>query len=47
VSLLRRAGFERVDNLLGGMTAWQKLGLAIEKGKNNTLTATDIEGERR
>lgn len=29
-SILRRAGFEDVHNLLGGMTAWQRLRLRIE-----------------
>lgn len=30
VSILRRAGFEDVRNLLGGMTAWTKLGLPTQ-----------------
>ena len=31
VSILRRHGFSRVYNLLGGITAWEKLGLPLEK----------------
>lgn len=31
-SILLRQGFERVNNLLGGMTAWEKLELPREKG---------------
>lgn len=31
VSMLLRHGFERVSNLLGGMTAWQGLGLPVRK----------------
>ncbi|MDD1716369.1 MAG: MBL fold metallo-hydrolase, partial [Methanolinea sp.] len=30
-SLLQRAGFTSVANILGGMTAWQKAGFAVEK----------------
>lgn len=32
VSMLRRHGIDAVDNLLGGMTAWKKLDLPLEKG---------------
>ena len=46
VSILRREGFERVDNLLGGMTAWGKLSLPKEKGPEDTVTTPEIEGER-
>lgn len=46
-SILRRAGFERVDNLLGGMTAWEKLELPKERGAENTVTTTQIEGVRK
>lgn len=46
-SILRRQGFEHVDNLLGGMTAWTKLDLPREKGKENTVTTPEIEGERK
>lgn len=46
-SILRREGFEHVDNLLGGMTAWGKLELPTEKGKEHTVTTADIEGERK
>lgn len=31
VSILKRHGFTRVYNMLGGMTAWEKLGLPLEK----------------
>lgn len=30
-SMLRRCGYRNVYNLLGGMTAWQKLGLSVEQ----------------
>ncbi len=46
-SILRRQGFEHVDNLLGGMTAWTKLELPTEKGRRRTVTTPDIEGERK
>jgi hydroxyacylglutathione hydrolase len=46
-SILRRAGFRDVRNLLGGMTAWTELGLPREKGPENTVTTPDIEGDRR
>lgn len=32
VSILERHGYPCVANLLGGMTAWEKLGLPLEKG---------------
>ena len=31
VSILKRHGFTRVYNMLGGITAWEKLGLPLEK----------------
>ena len=31
VSILKRHGFTRVYNMLGGLTAWEKLGLPLEK----------------
>lgn len=31
VSILRRNGYHRIWNLLGGITAWSQLGLALEK----------------
>jgi hydroxyacylglutathione hydrolase len=31
VSILRRHGFTRVHNMLGGLTAWEALGLPLEK----------------
>lgn len=46
-SILRRHGFEHVDNLLGGMTAWKKLELPMEKGAERTVTTPDVEGERK
>lgn len=46
VSILKRRGFEHVDNLLGGMTAWSKLELPIEKNAANTVTTPQVEGER-
>lgn len=46
-SILRRHGFEHVDNLLGGMTAWEKLELPKEKGAEKTVTTPQIEGERK
>jgi hydroxyacylglutathione hydrolase len=46
-SILRRAGFERVDNVLGGMTAWEKLELPTKRDKERTITTPDVEGERK
>lgn len=31
VSILKRNGFSRIYNMLGGLTAWEKLGLPLEK----------------
>ena len=31
VSVLQRHGYTRVHNMLGGITAWEKLGLPLEK----------------
>ena len=45
-SVLQRNGFSNVNNLLGGMTAWEKLNLPKEKGSKNSTTTTDIEGAR-
>jgi hydroxyacylglutathione hydrolase len=45
-SILRRKGFEHVDNLLGGMTAWEKLGLPKEEGREFSVTTPDVEGAR-
>ena len=47
VSLLLRRGFKNVSNVLGGMTAWQKLELPVKKGREHSLTTPDVEGERR
>ena len=46
VSMLQRQGFESVSNLLGGMTAWNKLELATEKNAERTVTTEDVEGQR-
>lgn len=46
-SLLRRRGFERVSNVLGGMTAWNKLKLGLEKGASASVTTPDVEGPRQ
>ena len=45
-SILRRNGYENVDNVLGGMTAWTKLELPTEKGSEHSVTTPDIEGKR-
>jgi len=47
VSLLERRGFKNVKNLLGGMTAWGKLQLPTEKGREHSITTPDIEGLRK
>jgi hydroxyacylglutathione hydrolase len=47
VSLLRRRGLRHAKNLLGGMTAWQRLELPTEQGSERRITTPDIEGERR
>jgi hydroxyacylglutathione hydrolase len=47
VSVLRRHGFEKVHNVLGGMTAWSKLGFPLEKNARNTVSTPEIEGERQ
>jgi hydroxyacylglutathione hydrolase len=31
LSILERAGFENISNMLGGMTAWTNLGFPIKK----------------
>jgi len=46
-SILRRHGFARVANLLGGMTAWEHLKLPVSKGKAQSITTPDLEGERK
>jgi hydroxyacylglutathione hydrolase len=46
VSILRRNGFAHVDNILGGMTAWSKLGFPLERNAENTVSTPQIEGER-
>lgn len=45
-SVLRRRGFTNVDNLLGGMKAWEKTGRLKQTGKTNTVTTPDVEGAR-
>ncbi|MDO9016384.1 MAG: rhodanese-like domain-containing protein [Deltaproteobacteria bacterium] len=47
LSLLERHGIRGVKNLLGGMTAWRKLKLPLEKGTAGSVTTPDVEGERR
>jgi rhodanese-related sulfurtransferase len=32
ISLLKKQGFSKVLNMLGGMTAWKNLGYPIKKG---------------
>lgn len=46
-SILLRHGYQRVSNVLGGMTAWSKRELPTQKGAHRTITTPDIEGERR
>ncbi len=46
-SLLRRRGFEQVSNVLGGMTAWKKLKLPLQKGATSSVTTPDVEGPRQ
>ncbi|WP_437636111.1 MBL fold metallo-hydrolase [Sorangium sp. So ce854] len=46
-SILRRRGFTDVANVLGGMTAWEEVGLPRKKGPERTVTTMDIEGARR
>lgn len=46
-SILRRHGFDAVKNLLGGMTAWEKLQLPKETGAERSVTTPDIEGARK
>lgn len=46
-SMLRRAGYRRVTNLLGGMTAWEKLDLPMTSGPSErSVTTPDVEGPR-
>ncbi len=47
VSLLERQGVRGVKNLLGGMTAWHKLELPMERGAAGSVTTPDVEGARR
>ena len=46
-SILLRHGVTDVQNLLGGMTAWEELRLPMKTGAERSVTTTDIEGERR
>jgi hydroxyacylglutathione hydrolase len=46
VSLLRRQGFSRVENLLGGMTAWSALTLPQERTPDYPVTTPELEGPR-
>jgi rhodanese-related sulfurtransferase len=45
VSLLERRGI-RAKNVLGGMTAWTKLGLPTTTARERTISTFDIEGVR-
>lgn len=45
-SILRRRGFKHVDNVLGGMTAWDKDKLPKQKGRENSVTTPEVEGMR-
>lgn len=45
-SMLLRHGYKNVKNLIGGMTAWNKLELDTAKGGEHTITTPDIEGKR-
>ncbi len=45
-SILRRQGYDNVENLLGGMTAWTKLELETTKGGEHSITTPEIEGKR-
>ena len=48
VSILQRHGFERVHNVLGGMTAWKASELPLEDGgSERSVTTPRIEGERK
>jgi hydroxyacylglutathione hydrolase len=47
VSILQRHGYETVKNLLGGMTAWTKLELPVERNANGSITTPDVEGARK
>ena len=47
VSLLERRGIRNVKNLLGGMTAWNKLDLPTNKEREHAITTFDIEGVRK
>lgn len=46
-SLLLRKGFSNVNNVLGGMTAWQELELPTSRDREHTATTPEIEGERK
>ncbi|MGE0551172.1 MAG: rhodanese-like domain-containing protein [Kofleriaceae bacterium] len=45
-SILLRHGYDQVANVLGGMTAWNKLELGTVSGSDHTITTPDIEGKR-
>jgi hydroxyacylglutathione hydrolase len=45
-SILLRQGFKHVENLLGGMTAWNQAGLPKRSGQDASVTTPDVEGER-
>jgi hydroxyacylglutathione hydrolase len=37
-SILKRNGFTRIHNMLGGITAWEKLGLPLEEPRGEKKT---------
>jgi hydroxyacylglutathione hydrolase len=45
-SILKRQGFSKVNNLLGGMTAWENIGFPQHKGRENSVTTPEVEGPR-
>jgi hydroxyacylglutathione hydrolase len=45
-SMLLRRGYKNVRNVLGGMTAWNKLELEITRGRDRSITTPDVEGKR-
>lgn len=45
-SILRRRGFEKVVNVLGGMTAWNKQNLPTQQGAERSVTTPEVEGPR-
>lgn len=46
VSILEQRGIH-AKNVLGGMTAWNKLGLPTKKDREHSITTPDVEGVRK